>query len=209
MSRILTATGIAKRFGTRDIIRGVDLIVHGGDCVGIIGDNGSGKSTLLRMLAGALTPDAGTVTLSLGGVVIAQSDLPQHVGYVAPYLRLYDEFTPVELLQLHARWHGQQADPAEAERVLTRVGLSDRMHDVIRTFSSGMQQRVSIAVAVHCNPDLLILDEPSVTLDRRGRDVLEAEIARMRAIGSIVVLATNDDRERSLCSSLFNVSACS
>lgn len=81
------------------------------------------------------------------------------------------------------------------------------MNDSIRTFSSGMQQRVTIAVAVHCNPDLLLLDEPSVTLDRRGRDVLEAEIARIRAMGSIVVLATNDDRERSLCSSLCNVSA--
>lgn len=207
MSRTLTATGLAKRFGTRDIIRGVDLTINSGECVGIVGDNGSGKSTLLRMLAGVLTPDAGTVSLSIGDVVIPQSDLPLHVGYVAPYLRLYDEFTPVELLHMHARWHGVRADLAEIDAVLSRVGLEDRKSDLIRTFSSGMQQRVTIAVAVHCNPDLLILDEPSVTLDRRGRDVLEAEIARMRAMGSIVVLATNDDRERTLCSSLFNVSA--
>lgn len=209
MSRTLIVTGLGKRFGTRDIIRGVNLTINGGECVGIIGDNGSGKSTLLRMLAGVLTPDAGTVRLNIGDAAITQSDLPQHVGYVAPYLRLYDEFTPIELLHMHARWHGLHADPAEVAAVLSRVGLEDRMHDGIRTFSSGMQQRVTIAVAVHCNPDLLILDEPSVTLDRRGRGILEAEIARIRAMGSIVVLATNDDRERSLCSSLFNVSASS
>lgn len=207
MRRTLTAAGLAKRFGTREILRGVDLAITGGECVGIVGDNGSGKSTLLRILAGVLTPDAGTVSLSIGDATIAHDELPQHVGYVAPYLRLYDEFTPVELLHFHARWHGLRADPAEVAAVLSRVGLADRMNDSIRTFSSGMQQRVTIAVAVHCNPDLLLLDEPSVTLDRRGRDVLEAEIARIRAMGSIVVLATNDDRERSLCSSLCNVSA--
>jgi ABC-type multidrug transport system ATPase subunit len=190
MRRTLTAAGLAKRFGTREILRGVDLTITGGECVGIVGDNGSG-----------------TVSLSIGDGTIAHDELPQHVGYVAPYLRLYDEFTPVELLHFHARWHGLRADPAEVAAVLSRVGLADRMNDSIRTFSSGMQQRVTIAVAVHCTPDRLLLDEPSVTLDRRGRDVLEAEIARIRAMGSIVVLATNDDRERSLCSSLCNVSA--
>jgi len=206
MRRTLTAAGIAKRFGTRDILRGIDLMITGGECVGIVGDNGSGKSTLLRILAGILTPDAGTVSLSIGDATITQDDLPQHVGYVAPYLRLYEEFTPVELLHFHARWHGLHANPAEVVAVLSRVGLADRMNDAIRTFSSGMQQRVTIAVAVHGNPDLLLLDEPSVTLDRRGRDILESEIDRLRAMGSIVVLATNDDRERSICSSLCNVS---
>ncbi|MBU3741145.1 MAG: ABC transporter ATP-binding protein [Candidatus Kapabacteria bacterium] len=207
MTRQLTATAIHKRYGPRPILRDVHVTAYGGECLGIVGDNGSGKSTLLRVLAGVLTPDAGSLGLKVNGTDVAPELIPQHAGFVAPYLRLYDEFTSTELLHLHARWHGRHVDATHVENILDRVGLTDRADDVIRTFSSGLQQRMSIALAVHLSPDVLILDEPSVTLDRRGRDVLEAEILRARADGVIVILATNDDRERQLCTSIFNVSS--
>lgn len=207
MRRRLTATGISKRYGPKAILRDVDLAASGGECLGIVGDNGSGKSTLLRVLAGVLTADSGSVALTIDEHDVAPETIPQHVGFVAPYLRLYDEFTSTELLHLHARWHGRHVDATHVARILDRVGLADRANDIIRTFSSGLQQRMSIALAVHLSPDVLILDEPSVTLDRRGRDVLEAEILRARAEGVIVILATNDDRERQLCTSIFNVSS--
>jgi heme exporter protein A len=130
-----------------------------------------------------------------------------HVGFVAPYLRLYDEFTPQELMHLHARWHGVVASASVLADVLHRVELQGRANEPIKTFSSGLQQRMAIALAVQLSPDVLILDEPSVTLDRRGRDVLESEIKRACDRGAIVLLATNDDRERELCTTFFNVSS--
>lgn len=206
MTSRLVARGVCKQFGARTILRDVDLAVQTGECLGILGDNGSGKSTLIRMLAGVLTPDAGSVVASIHGSDIPYDELPRHVGLVAPYLRLYDEFTPAELMRLHARWHGSDVSSADIRSVLGRVELSSRCDDPIRTFSSGLQQRMAIALAVQLLPDILILDEPSITLDRRGRDVLEAEIMRARDRGAMVILATNDDRERQLCTAFYNVS---
>jgi heme exporter protein A len=207
MTRMLIGTGIRKRYGVRTILRDVDVTARGGDVVGIVGDNGSGKSTLVRILAGVLTPDAGSVSLQVHGKGIAFEKLPQHVGFVAPYLRLYDEFTAAELLHVHARLHGTAVTDDHVHTTLARVGLGGRQDDVVRTFSSGLQQRVAIALAVHLEPDVLVLDEPSVTLDRAGRDVLEAEITRRRQAGGIILLATNDDRERSLCTTFVHVSS--
>lgn len=206
MKRSLIATNIHKRFGSREILRGISMQANSGDCVGVIGDNGSGKSTFVRIMAGILTPDVGSVLLRVHDTDIPVEDMPQRVGYVAPYLRLYDEFTATELLHLHARLHGVTATDDEVRTTLERVGLGARRKDIVRTFSSGLQQRVAIALAVHLMPDILVLDEPSVTLDRAGRDVLEGEIVRQREAGSIILLATNDDRERSLCTTFVNVS---
>lgn len=207
MKRSLIASDIHKRLGARTILRGITMQAIGGDCVGVIGDNGSGKSTFVRIMAGILTPDKGTVSLRVNDTDIPVEHMPQRVGYVAPYLRLYDEFTATELLHLHARLHGVTVSDDGVQATLERVGLGARRTDIVRTFSSGLQQRVAIALAVHLMPDILVLDEPSVTLDRAGRDVLEAEIIRQREAGSIILLATNDDRERSLCTTFVNVSS--
>lgn len=195
----ITATDITKTYGPRRILRNISAIAHGGDCLGIIGQNGSGKSTFVRIVAGVLRPTSGTVNFEIEGRSITDEARPMHTGFVAPYLRLYDEFTAAELLDLHARLHGRTMDSRRTHETLERMELSERRADRIQTLSSGQRQRVAMALAVHLEPPLLILDEPSITMDNRGRELVEHEIRRHRERGGIVILATNDDREKELC----------
>lgn len=206
MTATLQVQGLSKRFGQRSVVADVTLSASGGDVLGILGDNGSGKSTVIRMIGGVLRPSSGTVDLVVEGIPVESGQRSQACGIVAPYLAFYDEFSPFELLSLDQRLHGLPPARREASmQVLEQVGLADRCHDTVRTFSSGMRQRVAIALAIHRQPPLLLLDEPSVTLDRIGRTILETAIDLQRRRGAITLLATNDDRERSLCTTTYTV----
>jgi len=202
----ITLAGVRKSYNGKTIVRDIDLAGTSGDVIGILGANGSGKSTLMRIIAGVLRADAGDITLTVNGAEITSEQRPFSCGYVAPYLQIYDEFTPRELLQQHAKLHGRTASNELIDQILDRVGLSRRSNDVVRTFSSGMRQRVSIALSVSLAPPLLMLDEPSTTLDIQGREILAREIASHQQQGGIVFLATNDERERELCTQSINVS---
>jgi ABC-type multidrug transport system ATPase subunit len=199
MTASLCVTGLCKRYASRWVVRDVELSATSGDVVGIVGNNGSGKSTLVKMIAGVLRPTRGTVTLTLNNSVVSPADVPQLCGMVAPYLQIYDEFTPVELLHLHAQLHGRTLEASHVHSILGRVGLDHAASQPVRSYSSGMRQRASLAIAVSLSPALLLLDEPGVTLDEPGRLALQECITSARNTGSIVILATNDERERSLC----------
>jgi heme exporter protein A len=201
----LTATGLTKAFAGRIILHDLSCSVRQGECLGVVGNNGSGKSTLVRMLAGILRPDAGSIVLTENSVETVSEQLPQRVGFVAPYLRIYDEFTPPELLRLHDLLSGRLFDESACSATLDRVGLADRSFSVVRTFSSGQRQRMLLALAVHHQPPVLILDEPSVTLDTAGRSLVEDVVQEHCKQGGCVVLATNDDRELTLCTSVISV----
>lgn len=199
MKASLSVTGLTKRFARRRVVDDVNLQAQSGEVIGIVGANGSGKSTLVKMIAGLVRLDAGSVRLTIDSADIDASLIREHCGLVAPYLELYDEFTPVELLHLHARLHGTHIDDARVNSLLDLVQLSSSETRIVRGFSSGMRQRVAIALAVSLRPTLLLLDEPGVTLDEAGRTALAQCIDIARQHGSIILLATNDDRERSLC----------
>ncbi|HBB24964.1 MAG TPA: heme ABC exporter ATP-binding protein CcmA [Bacteroidetes bacterium] len=199
MTASLHVRGLCKRYASRWVVRDVELSATSGNVIGIVGNNGSGKSTLVKMIAGVLRPTSGTVTLTLNNSVVAPADVPQLCGMVAPYLQIYDEFTPIELLHLHAQLHGRTLEASDVDATLGRVGLDHVASHPVRSFSSGMRQRASLAIAVSLSPALLLLDEPGVTLDEAGRTALAECISLARKQGSVVILATNDDRERSLC----------
>lgn len=211
----LTAQNISKSYGQRRVITDRSLVLSGGEQIGLIGPNGSGKSTMLRILAGLQRPDTGTLSLTVDGTTYDREAIPQHAGLVAPYLNVWDEFTPTELLRLQGKLRGMQERNSERakgrkgdeeyEEVLERVGLIDRRNDAVRTFSSGLRQRCLLALAVHREPPVLYLDEPTITLDEVGKRVVEAEIASRSAQGGIVVIATNDERERQLCTRLIEL----
>jgi len=195
----LEATSLTKSFASRKVISDLTFAASSGDVLGILGSNGSGKSTVIRMIAGVLRPDAGTMMLQIDGITIDRQEQPLHAGLIAPYLQVYDEFTPIELMSMHSLMRGLPANRTEDEAVLDRVGLHDRRDEPIRSFSSGLRQRAILALAVHLNAPVLLLDEPSVTMDDAGRRVIEHEIVLQQHRGGIVLLATNDSREHSLC----------
>jgi heme exporter protein A len=190
MERRVLGKGLSKRFDQRQVLKDVNVECTAGTVTGIVGLNGSGKSTLLKILGGLLRPDVGTVTTS--------PETPS-LGMVAPYLNVYDEFSAEELLRLQYRLRGRAIDLASVHATLDRVGLSDRSSDLVRTLSSGLRQRVMLALAVHMEPDVLLLDEPSVTLDAAGRTTVHTEIVLAQERGCVVILATNDNEERDWC----------
>ncbi|MCO6465809.1 MAG: ABC transporter ATP-binding protein [Bradyrhizobiaceae bacterium] len=195
----LVGKGLSKAYGQRTIVSNFDASAKSGDCLGIIGPNGSGKSTVLKMLGGLLRPDNGQVTLHHNNTVV--NDPLQHSGLVAPWLQVYEEFTVTELLDLQQRLHGSPVNEQVRTDTLERLGLQSRQNDAVRELSSGLRQRVLLALAVQRNPLVLLLDEPSITLDVQGKDLVESEIERHRLSGGVVILATNDPDEVRWCTS--------
>lgn len=191
----LIAEQVGHRYGSLLLFRRLSFTLEGGDSLAVTGANGAGKSTLLRILAGVLTPKAGTVTLRSDGTDVAPAARPQRVGLVAPYLGLYDALTARENLSFLAQARRLPDADRRIDAVLDRVGLADRADDPVSTFSSGMQHRVKYAAALLAHPPLLLLDEPSVTLDEAGRALVESVIDEQRERGGLVVVATNRPEE--------------
>jgi heme exporter protein A len=190
MNARLSASGIRKIFNRRTIFRDVAFDIMSGQTLLISGRNGSGKSTLVKIIAGVLSPTEGQVSLACGGIEGTGGN-GLHLGLVAPYLQLYEEFTARENLELGLSLRGLAKRPGRADELLDRVGLGLRKDDTVRTFSSGMKQRVKYALALMHDPTVLILDEPMANLDSDGMSVVREVMAAQRGRG-ILVVATND-----------------
>ena len=169
--------------------------MEGGQSLAVTGANGSGKSTLLRMLGGVLTPSEGDVRLYVDEHAVSRERQPLHVGLVAPYLNVYDGFSPRENLQFIARARRLSNTSERIAGTLEMVGLTDRMDDPVSTFSSGMKQRVKFAAALIVQPAVLLLDEPRVNLDSAGLSMVVRLIELQQQNGGIVIVATNDPQE--------------
>lgn len=203
----LSGEGVGHRFGSRILFRRMDFSLKGGTSTAIVGSNGSGKSTLVRILAGLLTPTAGSVQLRLDGRVIERLNQPLQCGMVAPYMNVYDAFTPRENLSFIADARRLEGRDQRVQDVLGVVGLEDRADDPVSTFSSGMIQRVRVACALLPDPPVLLLDEPGATLDDVGLAMMQDVIRAQTDKGRIVVVATNVAAEADLCGSRIDVTA--
>ena len=190
--------GLEKLFSRRKIFSAVDFSLVESDSLAIAGRNGSGKSTLLKILAHVLAPTRGKVSLTIGGGTIKAEDTFRYIGLVAPYLQMYDEFTALENLRIFRDIRGLEAPDAGLSGWLDRLGLGPRSDDLVRTYSSGMKQRLKFAFALLHQPPVLLLDEPSSNLDSEGIAVVYDIIKEQQQRG-IVIIATNDDAERKLC----------
>jgi heme exporter protein A len=187
---LLRGNDLRKVFNRRSIFTGVSFEVAAGQTLLITGRNGSGKSTLAKIVTDLLSPTAGTVDLLRGGA-LAGRHRQVSFGFVAPYLQVYDEFTAVENVDLSLRLRGLRPLPGAGARLLGELGLGGREGDPVRTFSSGMKQRVKYACALIHEPAVLVLDEPMSNLDADGTAMVRAVMANQLRRG-ILVVATND-----------------
>jgi ABC-2 type transport system ATP-binding protein len=179
------AQGIRKSFGSREALKGVDLVAQAGEMVGVIGPNGAGKTTLLSILAGILKPDAGEVHLPNGDV-----------GWVPQQAALYRRLTVGENLLLFARLEGHEDPHRAVEEMLELTGLGERRDEVVARLSGGNQQRINIAIGLLAQPAALLLDEPSVGLDPRQRARLWRFVSTLAAEReTTVVFSTHDIQE--------------
>ncbi len=193
----LELTDIAKSFNRRNIFSGISLTLGDASSLSVTGKNGSGKSTLLKIIAGILRPSRGSVTVSIDGKN-ARNDFYRFLGFVSPYLQLYDEFTGRENLELVQEIRGFSASPDALRDILGRVGLKGRENDYLRTYSSGMKQRLKYAAALIHSPKILLLDEPTSNLDEEGKNLVR-DIAAEQLTRGILVIATNEKDEVGLC----------
>jgi len=195
----LNVVGISKRFGLRTIFSAITLQLGAGDRLAVTGNNGSGKSTLVKVLANVAERTEGRVEWSLQGTPLPDEQLPQHLGFVAPYLQLYTEFTAWEHLEMVQKLRGLPMNGAWGKELFQRFGLLGREHELLRTFSSGMLQRVKFICALIHAPAFLILDEPTTNLDERGIQTMRQVVAE-GAPRRITIIATNDPDDLTMCS---------
>ncbi|HEX6388734.1 MAG TPA: ABC transporter ATP-binding protein [Solirubrobacteraceae bacterium] len=178
----MKAEGLVKRYGERTALRGVSFAADPGEIVAVTGPNGAGKTTLLSILAGLVEPTAGTVDTA-----------PADVGWVPQHAAIYRKLSVAENLRLFARLEKVADADLAVTRMLAQTGLADRARDELGKLSGGNQQRVNIAVGVLADPPVLLLDEPSSSLDPRQRELLWEFIgglARERA--TTVVFSTHN-----------------
>ena len=197
--------GLTKRFGEREVLRGLDLEVPPGVCFGVLGPNGAGKTTTLRALLG-LSPGTGGEIKVFGLPIPAEGRAVRaRCGVVPQADNLDPDFTVIENLQVYARYFGLGAG-AIRERLrelLAFVELTDRAGAPIATLSGGMKRRLTIARALINSPELIILDEPTTGLDPQVRRMIWARLRALREQGKTLLLTTHymDEAER-LCDEL-------
>jgi ABC-2 type transport system ATP-binding protein len=180
----LEARSLTKRFGTRTALDSVSFELAAGEIVAIVGPNGAGKTTLLSILAGIIAPSEGELTRS-----------PRELGWVPQQPALYSKLSVAQNLRLFARLE-KLADPERAvERMLGQSGLADRADEEVSRLSAGNQQRVNIAIGLLGEPSVLLLDEPSASLDPRQRERLWDFIGGLAGSGTAVVFSTHNVAE--------------
>ena len=200
----LHAKNLTKTFNRKPIFKDISFEFSHGDSIAITGRNGSGKSTLIKIIANVLNPSSGEISISGGEKKIERDDYYKYIGFVSPYLNLYDEFTGYENLLITSKIRGSSTD--KINDILKRVGLFERRNDLLRIYSSGMKQRLKLAFAVLHSPDILLLDEPTSNLDKEGIGIV-TEFANEQKEKGILIIATNDEYEKSLCTKEININS--
>ena len=187
---MLLATGLTKDYGDRPALLPVDLRVERGEQIALIGHNGSGKSTFLKLAAGMLDPTGGTVSIS--GQAAGSLRARALTSYLADTPTFYDDLSVWEHLEDVSRLHGVADWEQPAADLLAVVGLYDRSDDLPMTFSRGLRQKAAIALAF-CRPfQLMLVDEPFVGLDARGREALLEMLAGNATLNATSIVATHE-----------------
>lgn len=189
---MITVKKLVKRFGLKNVLRGLDFEVQPGEFVALLGPNGAGKTTFLRVLASLSRP-------SLGSVKVAGYKLPDEaaavrarLGVVSHLPLLYGDLTAEENLRFYGRMYNISNLELRITEVLEMVGLENRRRDLVRTYSRGMQQRLAIGRAVLHNPDVMLFDEPYTGLDQDASSMLDDVLKTVAAKGRTVVMTSHD-----------------
>jgi ABC-2 type transport system ATP-binding protein len=198
-SPVIDALDVHKHFGPIRAVDGVSLSIRRGEIYGLLGPNGSGKTTLIRLFIGLLRPTSGSVRL-LGQTMPNKAILGQ-VGYMTQASALYEELTVRENVAFFAEMSGRD-DRAGIEEVIELVDLADRAGSAVSTLSGGMRQRASLACALVNQPDMLLLDEPTVGVDPQLRVTFWSYFRALADSGVTLVISSHVMEEAERCDRL-------
>lgn len=200
----LSLIDVTKIFGRRLVFKNISLEMQSGKVYGISGSNGSGKSTLAKIIAGLISPSNGKIEHKSNQKKIELEKLHDYLGFVSPYLFLYDEFSAEENLFHFAKIRGAKVDIEKIEKLFDLFKLSDRKKDLLKGYSSGMKQRMKFIFALQHSPQILIFDEPTSNLDNAGKDAVY-QLIKEEGKKNLVIIASNEDTDLSLCDSVIDV----
>ncbi|QTN01421.1 ATP-binding cassette domain-containing protein [Sediminibacillus dalangtanensis] len=192
-SAVLETTNLKKVFKKNVAVSDVNLYLDKGESVGLLGPNGAGKSTAISMISSLVKPSAGDVTWHGKSVVKDPNVIRMHLGVVPQDIALYKELTAVENLRFFGRIYGLRGKELESQmaNVLEIVGLTERKNELVKHYSGGMQRRVNIAVALLHEPEIIIMDEPTVGIDPQSRNYILEMVQKLNEEQGMTVLYTS------------------
>ena len=194
---------IGKRYGYKWVLRHIDLSLNQGEKYAIIGSNGSGKSTILKILSGFLTPSEGQVQYYESDKQLSVIDIYKSVAFAAPYIDLIESFTLREVLSFHYKF--KKLPPSfHLKDIEALLNLKIDKDQRINSFSSGMQQRLKLVLAICSDTPILMLDEPTSNLDQQGISWYH-NIVRDFAKNRLVVVASNVAEDYHFCNEVYDV----
>jgi len=193
----INLTDLGKRYNYEWIFRNLTYTFEPGSSYAILGHNGSGKSTLLTVVAGYNLHSEGNIAYTLGGNIIDQDKVYQHLSLTAPYLELVEEFTLIEMLAFHTRF--KPLRPAlSPSQLIDRMGLQRARNKYVKDFSSGMKQRLKLGLAIYADTPLLLLDEPTTNLDQEGISWYQEHVAQ-NCENRLILVGSNIAHEYNFC----------
>jgi ABC-2 type transport system ATP-binding protein len=198
----IEAGHLVRRFGAVTAVDDISLSVKEGEIFGFLGPNGAGKTTTIRLLTGVLTPDAGTVKINGTDIHRHPLEAKMQMGVIPENSTVYGDLSAEQNLHLSGKMYGMPRALREEriDEILSKMGLLEKRRLLVRTFSKGMKQRVSIACAIIHRPKVLFLDEPTSGLDVQSRRLVIETIHQMNGQGSTIFLTTHNIEEaNTLC----------
>ena len=194
---------VSCRIAEKQILEKISLEVERGDIIGILGPNGAGKTTLLSLLTGLRRHSAGVIVVLGETLPVRGGALRQRIGVVLQDTALYEELSTLENLKFSASLYNVPDAGRRIQDVLELLMLSDRAGQIVRTLSGGLRRRIAIARALLHDPELLIIDEPTLGVDVEARHAIWSHLRVLRARGRTIVVATNYlDEVQALCDSV-------
>lgn len=195
---------LSKKFNQSKIFSNLSYSFSSDNSYVIKGSNGSGKSTLLNILCGNTTPTFGTITFSINDKTIANEDIYKHASIVAPYLDLHDDLTLTETINFHSKFK-QFYNNYSTSDIIQKLRLEKSAKKQLKDFSSGMKQRVKLALAILSNTPFLFLDEPTMNLDAENIQWYQDLIENYKKDRLIIVASNNQTAEFNFCNKTLSI----
>ncbi|MDB5086155.1 MAG: transporter ATP-binding protein [Mucilaginibacter sp.] len=204
MNFSISLQNIGRRFNRDWIFRGIDHTFTDNKTYAILGPNGSGKSTLLQVLNGSLAPSVGKLNYFYGDAEVEVGKVYKHLSLAAPYLELIEEFTLSEVIDFHFKFKPYKAG-IDKNGVIELLAMESNKNKMIRYFSSGMKQRLKLALAFCSDTPMLMLDEPTSNLDTQGVDWYLSLVQKFAA-NRLTIICSNQEHEYSFCDERLSIS---